>query len=428
MASIKAKITKRLIDALEPVPSGDLFVWDTELSRYGFRLKPSGSAAFLILYRTKHAQQKMHTFARAGTLTPEEARAKARRLLAEVDDGGDPAQRRAEAREALTVAEVCERYLEAARAGLVVTNRRKVKSLSTLAIDEGRIARHIVPLVGKHVANKLAGRTDIIQCMYDDIAAGKTATTIKTRARGIARVTGGAAAAKRAVGLFGGIWTWAAKRALVQGASPARGVETQADQTKERVLLEQEFAVLGAALVTAAESASMAASVIKIIALAGLRNDEANGLRWSEIDFAGSCIRLEKSKTGRSLRPIGKAVINLLSALPRLHDDFVFPNRDGSGRADLKKAISLIFDAAGLRDVRAQTLRRTFASIAADEGYGDATIAELLGHARRGVTARHYIRRPDTALVAAADRVAARIAAALDGSKGADIVPMKRDK
>jgi hypothetical protein len=61
-------------------------------------------------------------------------------------------------------------------------------------------------------------------------------------------------------------------------------------------------------------------------------------------------------------------------------------------------------------------LRRTFGSIAADEGYGDSIIGELLGHARRGVTARHYIRRPDAALIAAADRVCSRISAALDGN------------
>jgi hypothetical protein len=72
MSSFKAKITKRLIDSLKPAASEDLFVWDTELTRYGFRIKPSGSAAFLILYRTRHARQRMHTFAKAGTLTPEE--------------------------------------------------------------------------------------------------------------------------------------------------------------------------------------------------------------------------------------------------------------------------------------------------------------------------------------------------------------------
>ena len=48
-------------------------------------------------------------------------------------------------------------------------------------------------------------------------------------------------------------------------------------------------------------------------------------------------------------------------------------------------------------------------------GYGDATIAELLGHARRGVTERYYVRRGDPVLIAAADRVSGWIADTLDG-------------
>jgi integrase len=79
-----------------------------------------------------------------------------------------------------------------------------------------------------------------------------------------------------------------------------------------------------------------------------------------------------------------------------------------------------------LKDARSHDLRRTFGSVAADEGYSDATIAELLGHSRRGVTQRHYIRRPDAALVAAADRVSARIAAAMKGSgQAAEVVPLR---
>jgi len=46
--------------------------------------------------------------------------------------------------------------------------------------------------------------------------------------------------------------------------------------------------------------------------------------------------------------------------------------------------------------------------------------------ARRGVTQRHYIRRPVGALVAAADRVAARIAAAMQGKPGGEVVPLRR--
>jgi integrase len=92
-----------------------------------------------------------------------------------------------------------------------------------------------------------------------------------------------------------------------------------------------------------------------------------------------------------------------------------FPSVNGNGPANLQKLVAGLFEAAGIADARSHDLRRTFASVAADMGYGDATIAELLGHARRGVTERHYVRRSDPVLIAAVDKVAAHIAAALDG-------------
>jgi integrase len=141
-------------------------------------------------------------------------------------------------------------------------------------------------------------------------------------------------------------------------------------------------------------------------------------LRWSEVDERASCLRLHETKTGRSTRPIGSAVLATLRAVEKVSQKWVFPNRSDDGPAILKRPIADLFDTAGLPDARSQTLRRTFASVAADEGYSDATIGELLGHARRGVTARHYIRRPDAALVAAADHVSSYIAGLFDGKYG----------
>ena len=101
---IMPKLTKRLINSLRPDPSGgDLFAWDSELRGFGVRIKPSGSASFLVQYRTAQGKTRRYAFAKVGTLTPEEARAKARRLLAEVEEGGDPSAQRHETREALTV-------------------------------------------------------------------------------------------------------------------------------------------------------------------------------------------------------------------------------------------------------------------------------------------------------------------------------------
>jgi integrase len=418
-----AKLTKRVIDALRPDAQGrDLFVWDGELRGFGVRMKPSGTASFVIQYRTPQGRSRRLAIGKTGTLTPEQARVSARRLLAEAAEGGDPAADRHEARKAITVADLCERYLEAAAAGLVMTRFRKPKRPSTIAIDNGRVARHIVPLIGDTVAQNL--NRAAVQRMVDAIAAGKTAGTFKTKIRGKAVIGGGAGAAARVAELLGGIWTWAEKRGLVSGPNPVRGVETQRSDAKDRVLSPDELARLGAVLQDK-KTTRQATAAVRLIALTGLRREEACGLRWREIDFAANCLRLEATKTGRSMRPIGKAALQLLAALPR-YDEWVFPNRDGSGSADLKKAIATLFDEAGLADARSHALRRTFASFAADEGYGDATIGELLGHARRGVTARHYIRRPDAALIAAADRVSQSVAAIMAGKSG-DVIALNKD-
>ena len=254
--------------------------------------------------------------------------------------------------------------------------------------------------------------------MADAIAAGKTAGEIVTKARGVARVEGGAATAARTVELLGGIWTWAERRGLVSGPNPARGVEKHRGEAKDRTLNPDELARLGAALREQEPLHPMATAAVRLIALTGLRREEACGLRWREIDFATSCLRLRRPRRAAACARSAGPRVNLLETLPRNESEYRFPNRDGTGSADLKKRIAGLFDAAGLADARAHDLRRTFASVAADEGYCDATTGELLGHARRGVTSRHYIRRPDAALVAAADIVADRIARAMDGNTG----------
>lgn len=205
MATRHAKITKRLINSLTPLPDAELFVMDTELSGYGYRLQPSGAASYFVKYvSTDGPRRRDRRLKVAGkAAAPEEARAKARLLLADVAMGGDPSAQRRDEREALLVSELCEQYLEAARAGLVLTQFRKPKRASTIAIDEGRAARHIGPLIGDMVASKLTCHA--VQRMADAIAAGKTAGTFKTKTRGLARVEGGAGTAARVVELLGGI-------------------------------------------------------------------------------------------------------------------------------------------------------------------------------------------------------------------------------
>jgi integrase len=68
-----------------------------------------------------------------------------------------------------------------------------------------------------------------------------------------------------------------------------------------------------------------------------------------------------------------------------------------------------------LSGVSLHGLRHWYASAAADMNYSELTIAGMLGHKVKGVTAR-YATAPDSALVTAADAVSRRLASALDGT------------
>src|SRR5271169_2755266 len=413
-------LTKRALDAAKPSDK-EFFLWCGSLAGFGARIYPSGKKVFLAQVRVGRFQRRVKIGA-YGPYTVEKARKRAEDVIRAASEGRDPQREKSEAKRALTVAELCDEYLAAARVGLVMTRFKRPKRPATVAIDEGRIARHIKPLIGTIPARELR-RTDV-QRMTDGIAKGKTAGTFKGKPRGRAVVTGGAGTATRVVELLGGIFSWAEKRELVPGPNPVHGVETARGEAKDRVLSADELQALGKALDASEAAMPMATAALRLIALTGLRREEACALSWGEIDLAGCCLRLATTKTGRSTRPIGQPARDLLESLPRLSEEWVFPNRSDTGRAELKGSIASLFDAAGLKDARSHDLRRTFGSITADEGYSDATVAELLGHSRRGVTQRHYIRRPDAALVAGADRVAERIAAALEGRKGADVIEL----
>jgi integrase len=306
-------------------------------------------------------------------------------------------------------------YLEAAEAGLV-TRRGRPKRPATLQGDRGRINRHIVPLIGRMLAQDVDRA--VIHRMMDAIATGKTAAVSKVKKHGKSIVRGGKGAATRTAETLGGIFSWAEGRGLVSGVNPARRIEKFRSEPSDRVLSPAEWARLGKVLHQ--HDHDRAAILIRLLAETGMRYSEGANLKWSEIDWQSSCLRLEVTKSGRSTRVIGKLPLELLSHIPR-ETEFVFPNAYKRAPAAQRIAVALLFDEADLPGVRSQVLRSAFASIGADMGFADSTISSLLGHAARGVTLKHYVRRSDPSLRVAADRISAVIARLLEGESGAVI-------
>jgi integrase len=126
---------------------------------------------------------------------------------------------------------------------------------------------------------------------------------------------------------------------------------------------------------------------------------------------------------------LGKSAIQFLQARVAVNGknaEWVFPAERGDGHfIGLRKALIRVAKRAKLQGVTPHALRHSYASIAAELGFSELTIAGLLGHAAGSVTAGYV--HLDQALVTAADRVAAVIADALDGKPDAEVTPLHRD-
>lgn len=124
-------------------------IYDAELKGFLARRQRSEAVTFFVRYRTAANVQRTHKIGRFGSLTAEKAREEAKKILADVLQGKDPASDRRAAREAPDVAELCDLYLVAAESGRLLTKRRAPKRASTIRDDRSRLEGHVKPLIGK---------------------------------------------------------------------------------------------------------------------------------------------------------------------------------------------------------------------------------------------------------------------------------------
>ena len=122
---------------------------------------------------------------------------------------------------------------------------------------------------------------------------------------------------------------------------------------------------------------------IRLLLLTGARRDEVLTLRWSQVDFERSALRLPDSKTGAKVIPLGPTALDLLATAPRLDEGnpFVVPGRRVGGRlVGIHRPWVRIREKAGIGDVRLHDLRHSFASVGAAAGLGLPVLGAILGH------------------------------------------------
>jgi integrase len=412
-------LTNRICNAAEK-RSKRYHIWDSELVGFGLRIEATGTKTFIVKYRAngggRQAEQKIVTIGRLGTLTPELARRKAKAILGGVAVGEDPAADVKAQRRQMKMAALIDLY--DAEGCVIQRGKRQGYPMKprTKAYTMARLRHHVVPLLGRRIVAEIT--TGDVERFFKYVTEGKTARRERLGARRVIIVRGGDGAARKVFRDLSAVLSFAIRHEIIDRNPCANAAVRKTDNHKDRFLTLAEVQRLGEALNDLAREGTnpKALDIMRLWTLTGCRRDEIAALKWDEIDLERGCLRLADSKTGKSLRPLGVAAMAVLERVQRIEGtDYVFPSETGGGffqgyKTPWKHAIAM----ADLPGVSPHTLRHTMGSVTVSTGEAMAFAGAILGHSNPRSTAIYAHVQFDPARQAA-DRVSARIAAALAG-------------
>lgn len=384
------KLTKTVADGATYQGNGQsrCVLWDDALPGFGLRVYPSGKKSFVLFYRAGR-QQRLMVLGSYGVLTVQQAREKAQKVLASVLDGADPIETRQQERTAPLVSELAERYLR--------EHARPKKKAASIEADERLLRLYVLPALGRRTVESLG--TEDASKLHHNLHKKPIQ-------------------ANRVLALFSKLMSLAERWGMrAPGTNPCRLVERFRENKRERFLSSAELIRLGEVLAEAERDASehlSALLALRLLLLTGARKSEILTLRWDEVDFERSCLRLRDSKTGQKVIPLGAAALELLTTAPREEGNpFVcFGEKAGQQFIGLQRPWQRLRKKAGLPAVRLHDLRHTHASVGAGAGFGLPIIGRILGHSNPSTTAR-YSHLADDPLRHAANHISAEIAAHL---------------
>jgi integrase len=397
---MKAKLDAKTIATLTlPKGKGEAFLWDTEITGFGYRLRRAADGGLLRSYVAQYrsnGRARRATIGSADKITTAQARDAARKLLAQVELGHDPQAEKVEKRrrDAQTTKAVIEDYLAAKQSELRPQSFRVKKLYLT-----GPYFQALHPIAVTDVR-----RSDVAKCVRD--AARKHGKST-------------AAAARRALSSF---FAWTIADGLLgDGANPVEGSHQPNEPApRDRVLADAELAAIWRGC-----GDDEFGRILRLLILLGNRRQEIGGMRWSELDLKAGTWSLpaERAKNKHSVTVhLPPAALDIIREVPVTSRDQLFGARAAEGftawdygKAELDRGLG-----GAVKPWRLHDIRRTVATCMADIGIEPHVIEACLNHYsghRRGV-AGVYNRSPyEKAVKTALARWAEHVSSFIEGRK-----------
>ncbi len=354
----------------------EVTLWDADLAGFGLRIQPSGHRSWIVKFLRRGRQKKV-TLGAVGDLSADQARRKARAILAQAATDGLPTIARPK------TAPSFNEYAE-----IFWADYARHWKPATQVTNRGAIERNLKPVFGNLLVDQIR-RSDVLR-WRDDMCCKPGLFN-------------------RVLPVLACMLAYAEQLGYrPRNSSPCRRMPGYPKGAKERFLSSGEFRRLGRALAEFDSEWPNVVAIIRLLMLTGARVSEILTLRWDAVHPPR--LRLVDSKTGPKYIYLGRAASGLLAKVEG-KDGFpwVFPGPKGDGPI---KTISpqwrSIRRAAALPDVRLHDLRHSYASVAINRGISLMMIGRLLGHALPETTAR-YAHLEDQSIVEAAARVSRSI-------------------
>jgi len=338
------------------LPSGksEHIEFDDAMPGFGLRIRAGDKnehRTFIAQYKIGSKHRRI-TLGNVAKVTLEDARQSARIIFGKIAKGEDPANEKAEAREATshTLGSVIAKYLEAKEPALRASSYRETRR---------HLENYWKPLHG--LALSSIGRANV-------------AAQLTALAKNSGRVT-----ANRSRASLSAMFKWAIGEGLCDH-NPVVGTNTQDEGgPRERSLSDAEMAK-----VWLAAPENDYGRIVQLLMLTGCRREEIGGLKWSEIDAGARIITIasNRTKNGRehSLHLCDQALA-ILKQIPKRDREYVFGVGQGgfSGwsrrKKDLEQAANLKVEWT-LHDLR-RTVRTGLGKLGVQPHIAEAVLNHL---------------------------------------------------